>query len=323
MSQSFFISNLILPFLPSFTPAEATSLQIKKTSWKTPKKFIKFLEKQLIVKSKDRTGGETVIMDVDFEDRAILEFVPYKLPQKDPDTADRDGRPAISPGDNTGDGSIGQRLKVITMYRPKDKLSPLFESAGGGVKSLYLASELRPIVTTYIESEGLVSATNKRLINLNPILANAIFDGQSSVDREVLARGNVPRDTLVDRVLQSCSPFWAMLRGDETKDDVKPKAGTAPKIQIMLETRSGNKTVTKVSGVEAFHISPQHLAEELQKTCASSTSVGHLVGSSPKSPIKEILIQGPQKEAVSKALERRGVNRQWINVMDKTKGKKK
>jgi len=104
---------------------------------------------------------------------------------------------------------------------------------------------------------------------------------------------------------------------------VKAKSGHAPKIQIVLEMRSGNKTVTKLSGVEVFHINPQPLAEELQKACASSTSVNQLVGSSPKNPVQEIMVQGPQKDAVVKALEKRGVNRHWIEVLNKTKGKKK
>lgn len=323
ITQSFVISNLVLPFLPIFTPAQAASLQIKKTSWKSAKKFIKQLEKELIIKSKDRSGGETVILDVDFEDRAILEFVPYKLPKKDTNGTDGHGARPLSTSEATGDASVNQQLKLITMLRPRDKLAPILESSGSSVKSLYLASELRAIITTYLESEGLVSATNKRLINLNPVLANAVFDGQAPIDREVLSKGSVPRDVLIDRIMQCCSPFWAILRGDETRDDVKPKAGTPPKVQVTLETRSGNKTVTKISGVEAFYINPQPLADELQKTCAGSTSVTQLVGSSPKNPVKEISVQGPQKDAVSKALERRGVNRQWINVLDKTKGKKK
>lgn len=169
----------------------------------------------------------------------------------------------------------------------------------------------------------MISSTNKRLINLNPILANAVFGGDSSLDKEVIAKGSVPRDALIDRILQSCSPFWALLRNDETRETVKAKAGTAPKLQIILDTRSGNKTVTKVSGVEVFHINPQPLAEELQKACASSTSVSQLMGSSPKNPVMEIMVQGPQKDAVVKALEKRGVNRHWIEVLDKTKGKKK
>ena len=86
--------------------------------------------------------------------------------------------------------------------------------------------------------------------------------------------------------------------------------------------RSGNKTVTKVSGVEAFYVNPQLLAEELQKACASSTSVAQLAGSSPRNPVMEILVQGPQKESVFKALEKRGVGRGWVEVVDKVKVKK-
>ena len=324
--QSFVISNFVLPYLPIFTPAQAASLQIKKTSWKNVKKFIKALDKKKLVKSKDRDGGECIILDIDFDDPAVASFVPYKLPKKDTASADSGGGgggKAVVAGSSPHDDSIGQRLNKINLVRPKEQLSPIFDAANASIKALYLPAELRPIITAYIEAENLILGTNKRLVNLNPILANAVFDGNSSLDREVIAKGSVPRDALIERIVQSCSPFWVILRNSETRESVKAKAGHAPKIQILLETRSGNKTVTKLSGVEVFHISPQPLAEELQKACASSTSVNQLVGSSPKSPVQEIMVQGPQKDAVVKALEKRGVNRHWIEVLDKTKGKKK
>ncbi|KAI9803991.1 MAG: hypothetical protein M1833_000272 [Piccolia ochrophora] len=323
LSSSFIISNLVLPFLPAHTPGQAASLQIKKTSWKNAKKFIKHLEKEQLLKSKDRSGGETVVLDVDYEDRAVIEFVPYRLPKKGSTSNDTTKVASQTPGTEASADSSGKHLKRIGLYRPKEKLAPIFKSAHSGTKDFYLASELRPIITAYIESESLVTTNNKRLVKLDPVLANAVFDTKSAADREVLAKGTVPRDALIDRVIQACSPFWAVLRGDETKDDVKPRSGSAPPIKILLETRSGNKTVTKVSGLETYYINPQPLAEELQKTCASSTSVNQLVGSSPKDPVMEILVQGPQTQVVIKALEKRGVNRQWIDVVDKTKGKKR
>ena len=73
--------------------------------------------------------------------------------------------------------------------------------------------------------------------------------------------------------------------------------------------------------MEAFHISTQPLAEELQKACASSTSISQLAGG--KVGAMEIMVQGPQKDIVTKALEKRGVSRSWIEVMDKTKAKKR
>ena len=278
------------------------------------------------MKSKDRDGGECVVLDIDFDDEAVVNFMPYKLPKKDTAGAESGGGgggKAVVAGSTHSDDSIGQKLDTINLYRPKDQLSPIFEASNASVKALYLPAELRPIIAAYIESEKLISETNKRLVNLNPVLANAVFGGNSSLDREVIAKGSVPRDALIDRILQNCSPFWAIFRNDETRETVKAKAGNLPKIHILLETRSGNKIVTKLSGVEVFHINPQPLAEELQKACASSTSVGQLVGSSPKNPVMEIMVQGPQKEAVVKALEKRGVSRHWVEVLDKTKGKKK
>lgn len=326
INQSSVISNFVLPYLPIFTPAQAASLHIKKTSWKNAKKFIKALEKQKLLKSKDRDGGECVILDIDFDNEVFASFKPYKLPKKETQGAESSGgsgSKAVVAGGTPSDGSIGQKLQKINLFRPKEAFAPIFEASNASVKALYLPAEIRPIIVSYLESENLISDKNKRLVNLNPILANALFDGNSSLDREVIAKGSVPRDALIDRILQACSPFWVILRNDETRETVKAKSGNAPKIHITLETRSGNKTVTKLSGVEVFHINPQHMAEELQKACASSTSVGHLTGSSPKNPVQEIMVQGPQKDAVVKALEKRGVNRHWIEVQDKTKGKKK
>lgn len=326
ITQSAVVSNLVLPFLPITTPQQAASLNIKKTSWKNAKKFIKAFEKAHLLKSKDRDGGECVVLDIDWDDTTITSFVPYRLPKKDTFGAESGGRgggKAISAGNSPSDPSIGQRLSKIDLHRPREQLAPIFTASNAGQHSLYLPAELSSIITSYIKSEKLVSDTNKRLINLDPVLANAVFDGSTALDREVLAKGSVPRDALIERIQKSCSPFWILLRNDETRDKAKAHAGHAPKITITLETRSGNKVVTKLSGFENFFIPPQPLAEELQKTCASSTSVSQLAGSSPKKPAMEVMVQGPQKDAVIKALEKRGVNRQWVEVNDKTKRKKK
>lgn len=294
---------------------------MRKTSWKNAKKFVKALDKKKLLKSKDRDGGECVILDIEFNDPAISNFVPYKLPKKDtPGSESNGGGPAPPPNSNAADDSIGQTLTVLAFHRPKDHLAPLFTPSSANTKALYLPSELRTIIATYITSENLTQSTNKRLINLDPFLSNTVFNGNTSLDRAVIAKGTVPRDALIDRILQSSTnPFHAILRNDETRETVKPRAGAAPKVQLVLETRSGNKTVTKVSGVEVFRIGPQALGDELQKACASSVSVAQLVGSSPRHPVMEVLVQGPQRGAVLKALEKRGIRSQWVDVVDKTK----
>jgi translation initiation factor 2D len=321
VTQSLFVSDYVLPYLPIFRAEDATAFQIKKTSWKNAKKFIKALEKEQLLKAKDRNGGETVILDVDFNDAAITTFRPYPLPKKETSKGEANGHA----DSNISSDDIGQSLKRITYLKPKDKLLPLFPTTGSSSsspKGLYLPVELKPLITTYLESENLINEKNKRLVNLNPLLANAVFDSQSSLDREVLAKGTVPRDVLVERITSSCTPYWSILRNDEPPTSHKPKSGPFPMVKMLLETRSGNKTATRVSGLEVFHINVRALAEELQKACASSTSVDNLVGASPKSKVEEIMVQGPQRDVVLKALERRGVRREWVGVEDKTKKKK-
>jgi translation initiation factor 2D len=197
-------------------------------------------------------------------------------------------------------------------------------NAESGSKSSYSHAEVREYITKYVETENLVSANNKRIIALNPTLANAVFDGSGSLDKEVLAKGSVPRDALIDRVLHGMATSYAIIRNDADPNSVKAKSGTAPKVLITLEMRTGHKTVTKVSGLEAYHVNPRPLADELRKTCAGSTSVEPLAGAAKKNEkqVMEVMIQGPQKDAVLKALERRGVDKRWVEVLDKTKGKK-
>ncbi|KZM24624.1 uncharacterized protein EKO05_0008680 [Ascochyta rabiei] len=320
LSQSAVMALLVQPFLPTYTPARTASLQIKKSSWKNLRKFIKHLDKQQVVKSKDRDGNEVVIQDIDFKDRQIEAFVPYRLPKKDASTgASANGKPAAP---LSAESSVGQKLKLVSLLRPKEKLAPIIHAAKADPRGLYTPHELKQLLIAYIEAENLVNAKNRRLITINPQLADALL-GSTAVDNAALSTGTIARDVLAERMVAAASPFHVILRNDADVNDAKPKAGAPPKIQITLETRSGNKTVTKVHGLEPFYIAPQPLADELRKTCAGSTSVDKLQGSSPKAPVMEVLVQGPQKDAILKALEKRGVNKNWVEVVDKTKGKKK
>jgi len=96
-------------------------------------------------------------------------------------------------------------------------------------------------------------------------------------------------------------------------------------LTITLATRTGTKTVTVVSGLFAsFGIDAQKLADGLRKVCAGSTSVEKAPGYTDKRPVVEVMIQGPQKDAVLKELGRRGVKSDWVEVIDKTgKGKRR
>ncbi|RAK98683.1 putative RNA binding protein Ligatin/Tma64 [Aspergillus ibericus CBS 121593] len=330
VQPSALISNMITPHLPIYTAKQAQYYQIKKTSWKNVKKFIKYLDKQRLVKSKDRNGQETVILDVDFNDRRVEQFVPYRLPSKN--AIENAGKPA-APGSNkpattdSDDPSVGQTLTVQTLYRPTGKLTPtIFPSLSSTHPSNYYKySDVSTHLDQYIQSQNppIVDRQNKRIINLNPFLANTIFTSNSSDDKSTLARGKTTRDGLLKRLMEDHSlmtAHYVILKPGQTLTDVKPKAGAAPKANVILERRTGSKTVTKVWNLEVFGIIPTLLAEELQKKCASSTSVTQATGA-PKG-VMEVLVQGDQRRVLETALLRRGLKTQWIDVVDKTKKKK-
>ncbi|KAG8625791.1 hypothetical protein KVT40_006192 [Elsinoe batatas] len=326
LSQSLVTSTLITPFLPAFSADDSKQLQIKNTSFKNLKKFIKSLDKAQLIKTKEKPN-EVVILDIDFEDQAFKNFKPYRLPKKETIGGASQGRGTTANGTpDVSDPSIGQSLSISTFYKPPDRLSPLLNNDPPS-NDLFTPSDLKSAITAYIESESLISPTNKRLITLNPILSNALFTGTQPLDKEVNAKGTVPRDALLDRVLSSSTIYFTITRTPPSdpsaaKETSKPRAGSPPKVKITLETRSGNKTVTKIAGVEKFWINPHLLADELRKTCAGSTSVEPLVGSSPKEGAMEVMVQGPQRESVLKALGRRGVRELWVEVVDKVKKKK-
>jgi translation initiation factor 2D len=331
------ISHYVQPYLPIHNAKQASYYNIKKTSWKNVKKFIKYLDKEQIVKSKDRNGGETIILDVDFNDRAVTHFIPYPLPRKDTSTTDDGGGGPKS----TSDPSISQSLTLHLLYRPSQKLSSIFPPSSSNSphgSNLFTSTSLRQTLEAYLTTNAIISPSNHRLAILDPVLSNTVFSSTSADDKPILAAGTIPRDALFNRILNDShlvAPFHVLLNPSQDPGSVKAVSGPPPKVLITLETRSGNKTVTKVSGVEKFNINPNLLAEELQKKCASSVSVSPLVGAAVAKGGKvlmEILIQGSQNQAVEDALDRRGVGvgsgkvrkgltggGSWVEVVDRTK----
>ncbi|PYI21496.1 putative RNA binding protein Ligatin/Tma64 [Aspergillus violaceofuscus CBS 115571] len=335
VQPSALVSNMITPYLPIHTPKQAQFYQIKKTSWKNVKKFIKYLDKQRLVKSKDRNGQETVILDVDFNDRRVEQFVPYRLPSKNVTENAASNKAGAAPTSSKAivssdsDPSVGQTLTVQTLYRPTGKLAPTIFPALSSThpSNFYKYADVSAHLDQYLQSQSppLIDPHNKRIVNLNPFLANTVFTSGSSDDRSTLARGKTTRDALLKRLVDDhalLTAHYVILKPGQTLagGGVKPKAGAAPKATITLERRTGSKTITKVSGLEVFGIIPSLLAEELQKKCASSTSVAQATGAAKG--VMEVLIQGDQRRALEEALSRRGLRSQWIDVVDKTKKKK-
>lgn len=322
IQASFLISNLITPFLPIHSPQQSQFYNIKKTSWKNVKKFIKHLDKEGLVKAKDRNGGETIILDADFEAAQLANFVPYELPKKN--NSDKAAK-SVSFGGDDKDLTVGQSFTVKTLYRPSGKLTPtLFPPLSNkDVNNYYTSSDVSKRLNDYLTAQDppIISTTNPRIISLNPFISNTILSS-SPDDLAILKRGTIQRDAILRRLLEDpslCAPYHAMLKPGQTLHDVKPKAGPGPKVTVTIERRTGSKVVTKITGLEPFGAAPQLLADELQKKCSSSTSVSQAVGAA--NGVMSVLVQGDHRKVVEAALANRGVKSQWIEIVDKSQKK--
>ena len=124
-------------------------------------------------------------------------------------------------------------------------------------------------------------------------------------------------------------------------------------ISVVVKIRQGRKACTLLSGFEPFGLQADDLAEELRKTCASSTSgtsallaarsefasvSDHIRNSRPQlhsypnpqwtvSPVHgkpnalEVMVQGKQIKAVTDMLIAHGVPKQWIESSTEKKKK--
>jgi translation initiation factor 2D len=320
IQASYLISSMIQPHLRYQSP----HYNIKKTSWKNAKKFIKHLDKTRLLKSKDRSGGETVILDIDFDDAQVTNFRTYTLPKAKPASSEA-GQARNSAAENTsasGDPSIGQKITVQMVYRASSKLVPTLLPSK---TEFYTAQQISAALKTYIEERPDLGGQGTPNIKLDPFIANNILGSNPSVDdSRALVTGRISRGALQKRLLDDthlCQPYHLIVRGGQPTPDQKPKAGPVPHVHITMEKRTGTKVVTKVSNLEPFHIDPQLLAPELQKKCAGSASAGQLTGGKPG--LLEVVVQGDQRKILSEVLAKRGIDPKWVEVVDKTKPKKK
>lgn len=314
ITASNFMGNYILDNLPIDSP----NLNLKKSSWKKASKFFKAMEKEGLVKVKDR-GDEVVIQSMSGrEDDRVKNFVIFQTKKK------------VKPPTSVK-SSQGTKLTSIDLWKPhSNALKFLREADPNTVAQYYDNLMLRTILVGYINKKKLTDNSNKKNIVADDLLASALnMPKESALNAQLRI---ISRDKILARLQSSCTPFHVIYDPedpaltDETAAALlktfKPAKGVVPTILIETERRGGNKVVTKVTNLEPFHIQPTALAEELRKSCAGSTSVNPVKEGSDS---MEVLVQGPQIKAVQDALFKRGVRQQWVEVKEKgTKnGKKK
>lgn len=187
-------------------------------------------------------------------------------------------------------------------------------SAAGERKEYYSRQELANLLQSYCERENLLSATSKKLYIVDAHLSQ--LDAVASRQATTKTKKEVSRDVLLKSLLRHrhCTQHHAINGG-------KVKKGGVPSLTIVMESRQGRKSVTRITHLERFFTDAQHvdtIVDELKRKCAVSVSVGEVKGTKPGSSV-ELTVQGKKSGEAQEVLQKWGIKPSMIKVEDKTK----
>nr|VWO97766.1 N/A [Ganoderma boninense] len=309
MPASTFWSSYVLPARPAAALgqnglADANLIDVKHSTHKNVKSFLKACAKEGLVKLKE-TKGDVVVTAIYPQHSAVLARRPHRtiadLEAKTKKAEQREQKEKEAEEKRKGE------IHVVELWKPFGTTVPFFVASEKDI------AKIKDIVNGYIASRSLVNANDQQYINVgsDEFLAGA-----------VAAKGEdwpefLKRDEVLKRVRANMQT-WHVI-SVEGRDVVRKKGELKP-ISVVIKVRQGRKACTLITGYETFGLQADELAEELRKSCASSTSVSPMQG---KPNSLEVMVQGKQFKAVTDLLIARGVPKQWIETADQTQTKKK
>ncbi|KAG7344857.1 translation initiation factor SUI1 [Nitzschia inconspicua] len=140
-------------------------------------------------------------------------------------------------------------------------------------------TEVRTMLETYINREGLVSSSNPGFVHLDGPLTDIIYHEkkkkQSSdgiVTTPPFEETMLSRKDLVKLYTNKHLPAYAMVEMPGNKI-VKLSRGDPPKIQLEVSRRQSNKFVTRVRGLEEYGIDPHYFCQDVKQRLAVSATI--------------------------------------------------
>ncbi|KAI8070209.1 hypothetical protein BDF21DRAFT_344872 [Thamnidium elegans] len=311
LSASSLYSAYIMPCRPMDV---GTEIDIKKSSYKKLQKFLKAMDKSGLLKTKEQRG-ETMLISVNWSHPSLQGLHKYKTmestTQPTKDTAKQTIKPTLQQ-----QKPKQEQAEIQEIFKPLGtSMIKFFEEAKHDTDALYTIPEVRAVVADYIKLHDLVNPQNQKMIKIDPVMYDTIL-----TKPEYNSINELARDQILHRICLKMQPFHSIkLPG---KEPVLRKGQPKP-VEITQEIRQGRKTITKVTGVEGFGLDVEELSKELTRLCASSTTYNTIQGVSPKNPLYEIMVQGPQIKTITELMLSKGVPKRFIDTIDKTAKKKK
>lgn len=299
--SSTFMSEYVLNNLPIYHP----SVTIKKTSWKKASKFLKMMEKEKLLKVKEKGGDVSIVSLAGSENESVARFELFKVAKK----------PSDKKADDSSGISSATTLTVTQFWKPKSAAGDFFKAMGQPMNSYYQGAELGKLLQEYVAREKISDPKRPKDVVIDYTLRSAL--GGPGVS----GKTSVPRASLAQMLQANCQPFHTVTRDGEDPTQVALHKGMPPSITVTQEKRNRNKMATVITGLEPYRIDIYSLADDLKIACAGSATINPVKEGSQE---MEVMVQGPQYDAVVNLLVKRGVKPQWIQKKTgKAKPKKK
>eukprot|EP00042_Codosiga_hollandica_P055357 m.772326 g.772326 ORF g.772326 m.772326 type:complete len:679 (+) comp59097_c0_seq6:634-2670(+) len=296
---STFFSTHMLPSRP-----QGVELDVKKSSYKKIGKFLAAMQEAGAVVVKQLSEGVDSIVDLNRQTDIVRE-----MKRRHPGITDEDAPEPVDPT------QVRYSKKVVfrESFKPVALLRELFIDVQPYEEDgpTYTKEQLRDVLAKYIQARDLVDKTNKRVIVLDPLLCDALYAGDAEKPTHVM------RDVLSKVFVAQAQPYYRLLLGNK----LSPlKKGTPPKIQFLVERRTGSKLVTIVRNLEMYNIDLPEMAKDIQHSAATSATLVDVPGDHRGS--KQLLVMGSLVDLISAYLEREyGLNATFMEVQDKSKKK--
>ncbi|KAI0351003.1 eukaryotic translation initiation factor SUI1 family protein [Trametes cingulata] len=315
MTASTFWSAYVLPARPAYALdmynlPDASSIDVKHSTFKNVKTFLKSSAKEGLIKLKE-TKSDVMVTAVYPQHPDVASRHPHRtigdLEAKAKKAEDREQKEREAEEKRKGE------IQVAELWKPFGTTVPFFVASEKDTSDLYSIADIKAIFNDYVASRNLVNANDQQYINVGSDQALA---GAVSVKGEDTPEF-MKRDEVLKRIRNNMQT-WHEIKA-EGREVVRKKGELKP-ISVVVKIRQGRKACTLITGFEPFGLQADELAEELRKACASSTSVTPLHG---KPNSLEVMVQGKQIKAVTDLLIGHGVPKRWVESSDQSSSKKK
>ncbi|KAF7791573.1 hypothetical protein EIP86_002589 [Pleurotus ostreatoroseus] len=289
---------------------DASVIDIKHSTFKTVKTFLKACAKEGLVKLKE-SKADILVTGVSAKHPAVVGHKSHRTVQSI--DAQREKAEARQRNAQAAEEKRKTQIQIIELWKPHGSTLALCTVnsksgvlltivAADSTSTLLTVSQIREVFLKYVATKNLVNANDQSYINISEDVA---------LSAAVLVKNEetpefMKRDDTLNRIRANMQEWYEMrTEGGETlrkKGQVKP-------VSIEAKVRQGRKTSTFITSFEHFGIDATELAEELRKVIDQIYQVSPLQG---KANELEIMVQGIHTKTVTDLLIAKGVPAKWI-----------